>query len=407
MAKSPTKPSTSGKPQPSGRRQTRRRAEAEKTERQTKKQIALGRKQARQNRTILLSLIGLGAVIILVVVIGLLQELVFKPSQPVAIVNGTKIPANDYWPLLQYQRYSLNNSILNLQAGLQTLDPNQSGNDFLISFYQQQLQQLEASLSMAAQNTLDELIDHALIEEKAGEVHITVTNDEVKQYIDEQVRQAMSPSTSVITDTEGTPTPTPVADKDVRDYYKGLLTNIGITDREFQKIVYRDLYRTKVEEYLAGQVLTTGLVIHVQLIETDTEDVALAAKARIEGGEDFAVVAQEVSTDTLTAANGGDLGWVTTGQLATQYGQEVEDLAFSMEPGALDMTSSSGKFFVIQVVERNENGPLPEEVVTQRKSTALSDWLTERRDAPDVTIERLLTPDQIPPDPFATPLATG
>ena len=403
MAKTPTKPSTST----SGGRPQRRRAEAVKAERQTKKQIALGRKQARQNRIIILSVLGIAAVVVLVLAIGLLQELVFKPSQPVAIVNDTKIPAKDYWPLLRYQRYSLHNSILNLQAGLQSLDPNQEGNDFLISFYGQQLQQLESSLSLAPQNTLDELIDHALIREKAEELDITVTNAEVEQFIDDEVRQALSPATSVITGTEGTPTPTPVADKDVQDYYKGLLDSFGVTDRQFQDIVRRDLYRTKVEDYLASQVPTTGLVIHVQLIQTDTEEQALAAQARIEGGEDFAIVAQEVSTDTLTASDGGDLGWVTTGQLASRYGQEVEDLAFSMQPGDMGTTSSNEKFYVIQVLERDENGPLPQDVITQRQGTALSDWLTERRDSPDVTIERLLDPAQIPPDPFATPVTTG
>jgi parvulin-like peptidyl-prolyl isomerase len=401
MAKSPTKPS------PSGRQRPRRRAEAEKMERQTKKQIAMGRKQARQNRIIVLSLLGIGAVVLLVLAAGLLQELAFKPSQPVAIVDGTKISVKDYLPLLRYQRYSLHKNILSLQSGLQNIDPNQQGNDFLISFYQQQLQQLQDSLSLAPQNTLDELIDQVLIQEKADEQNITVTNADVQQYIDEQIRQVLSPATSVITGTEGTPTPTPVTDQDVQDYYKGLLVDFGITDNQFQDIVRRDLYRTKVGDYLASQVLTTGLVIHVQLIQTDTEDQALAASTRIEGGEDFAVVAQEVSTDTVTAQNGGDLGWITTGQLASRYGQEVEDLAFSMQPGELDTTSSGDKFYVIQVSERDENGPLPQDVVTQRKSTALDDWLTERRDSPDVTIERLLQPDQIPSDPFATPVATG
>jgi hypothetical protein len=42
-------------------------------------------------------------------------------------------------------------------------------------------------------------------------------------------------------------------------------------------------------------------------------------------------------------------------------------------------------------------------VVSQRQCSALQDWLDERKASPDATIERLLQPDQIPPDPFATP----
>ena len=143
-----------------------------------------------------------------------------------------------------------------------------------------------------------------------------------------------------------------------------------------------------------------------QLIKTDTEEEAVAALERIEaGGEEFAIVAQEVSTDTLTAADGGDVGWVTTGQLSVRYGEELENAVFSLEVAKIEIVESDGAFYVVQVVDRDENGPLPEDVLSSRQGSALSDWLAERRDAPDVIIERLLDPDQIPPDPFAVTTA--
>jgi hypothetical protein len=41
-------------------------------------------------------------------------------------------------------------------------------------------------------------------------------------------------------------------------------------------------------------------------------------------------------------------------------------------------------------------------VLAQRQSSALADWLEEQKASPDVKIERLLTPEQIPPDPYTS-----
>jgi parvulin-like peptidyl-prolyl isomerase len=387
----------------SKKRRSRRWGERPKKERRTKKQIARSRRETRQNRIILLSVIALILAVASVLTIGLLQEFVVKPAKPVAVVNGTKVRTDHYQSLLKHRRFNLHANIRELQSNLQTMDTSDQSNQFLVSFYQQQLQQLQASLGTAPQSILDEMIDDVLIQERAEEAGITVTEADVEDTINEQLRRAVSPYPQTpITDTEQLPTPTPIPQAQLDDFYKNILNNMGLSNKEFHEITRRGLYRSKVQDVLAKQVVTTGLVVHVQLIQTDTAEEAAAAKERIESGEDFAIVAQEVSTDTQSAENGGDLGWVTTGQLTVRYGQNVEDLVFSMQPGEVKQTESSERFYVVQVLERDENGPLPTEVVNRRQSSALADWLAERKESPDVQIERLLEPDQIPEDPFAT-----
>jgi parvulin-like peptidyl-prolyl isomerase len=381
--------------------QTRRKSELAQAAKQTKKQIAFSKKEARQNRIIWLSVGGLVLVILLVVAFGLIQELVKKPSEPVAIANGTRIRIADYQAFLTYYRYNLHQQQDSLQSALDSLDSSQQGDQFLISFYQQQLSQYQAAFDAAPQTALDELIDDALVSQKAKELGLTVTAGDVQKSITEELQRAVtSQSQTSITDTQQITTPVPQEQLD--QLYQSALSRIGLSDEEFRTIRQRGLLRTKVQDILASQVPTTGLVIHVELIQTGTEEQAVTAQKRIEEGEQFAVVAQEVSTDTTSAENGGDLGWVTTGQLSARYGQEVEDQAFSLEVGKLAVVESNGKFYVLLVSERNENGALPADVLTQRQNSALSDWLTERAASPDVKIERLLQPDQIPPDPFAT-----
>lgn len=369
---------------------------------QTKKQIALGRKEARQNRIILLSVGAVALLITIILIVGLVSEVIIEPAKPVATVNGVKIPTNDYQPLVNYRRYNTYINIFNLQASMDALDPNDETNEFLRTFYEQQLGQLQMSLDLIGDDVLEEMIEDALIREKADEAGIKVTDDEVGQTIAADLQRAAAPPPQeTITGTEQLPTPTPVSQKDLDEMYDASLSRMKLSDKEFRVIVERGLYRTKVQELLASQVPTAGLVAQVQLIQTVTEDEALAAQERIENGEDLALVAQEVSTDTLSAEDGGNLGWVTTDQLNSRYGQEVGDLAFSLEAPDMAVVQSNDKWYVIKVLDRDENGLLPSEVVTFQQNNSLVDWLAERKASPDVEIERLLTPEQIPPDPFA------
>jgi peptidyl-prolyl cis-trans isomerase C len=73
-----------------------------------------------------------------------------------------------------------------------------------------------------------------------------------------------------------------------------------------------------VTEYNASHILVA------------TQEEAVAIKARIDGGEEFAVVAIETSTDS-SAANGGNLGWFGPGMMVEPFEAGV----VALEPGAV------------------------------------------------------------------------
>ncbi len=404
MAKTARKPQSGagGRPQSGADKHSPRKGETRQPVKQTKKQIALGRKEARQLRIIWISLGALGLVILFILGFALVSEAVVKPSRPVAIVNGARISIKSYEGLLTYYRYNLHQNINQIDQVLNSLDPSDEASQFMRSFYEQQAQQFQTYLNTVSDIVMDELIEDALIREKAQEAGILVTGSEVTQAINDMINeQAQYAAQSTITDTAQIPTPTPLPQAEVDKIYNDMLANMKLSDKQFREVVEINLLRQKVQELLAGQVLTTGLVAHVQMVRADSQEEADSALKRIESGEDFAIVAQEVSTDTQTAETGGDLGWVASGQLSSRYGEEVDAALFSMEVGTARVVESNGQFYLIRVVERNENGPLPDEVISARRNSALEDWLTARKAAPDVQIERLLQPEQIPADPFA------
>ena len=73
----------------------------------TRRQVAMSKKEREQMRTVYLSLGLVGALIVIVLAIGLLQTYVFEPNAPVASVNGTEISTGDYRDRVLYERYLL------------------------------------------------------------------------------------------------------------------------------------------------------------------------------------------------------------------------------------------------------------------------------------------------------------
>jgi foldase protein PrsA len=151
--------------------------------------------------------------------------------------------------------------------------------------------------------------------------------------------------------------------------------------------------------------LTEVCARHV-LVETAEE--ASEAKQRLEGGEDFATVAEEMSIDPSAAENGGDLGC----ELAQQYVDEFRDAAATAEIDAItDPVESQFGFHVLQVYDRTD--PAPEDLPSEdeiRQSLAeaagsgeLQEWLLAHIREAEVTVEEEYGSWVLEPQPMVQP----
>lgn len=92
---------------------------------------------------------------------------------------------------------------------------------------------------------------------------------------------------------------------------------------------------------------------------------AEAAIARIEGGEDFATVAAEVSDD-FTASSGGVLGWIGAGDAV--YGEYFDAIADAETGVLVGPVETEAGFAVLEVLDRRErttDGPLRDLLASQ------------------------------------------
>jgi peptidyl-prolyl cis-trans isomerase C len=95
--------------------------------------------------------------------------------------------------------------------------------------------------------------------------------------------------------------------------------------------------------------------VRARHILVEKEEDAKKAQGRIKGGEDFAKVAAELSTDPGSKTDGGDLGFFTKDRMVEPFAEA----AFKMEPGQIsDPVKSQFGWHVIKVEEKRAK-PVP------------------------------------------------
>ena len=106
-------------------------------------------------------------------------------------------------------------------------------------------------------------------------------------------------------------------------------------------------------------VITEYKVRHI-LIKTDTirsvakaREIAGNVRREIENGSDFAALARRFSDDPLSAAKGGDLGWVRADQLVPGFADVMTNLSFNTVSG---ISRSKFGFHLIEVLDTRESG---------------------------------------------------
>lgn len=395
-------------------------------------------REARYQRWLYLGIGIVFALIVAVVGAGLVQHYVILPASPVATVNGTPIRTDTYQRWIQYQRYTLRSNLNQINQQLSQLDPNDQNQAFLVSYLQQEQYQLQSQLgALTTTAPLDTLINDELVRQEAARRGLTVTPEEVQKEIEQgfgynletptpepTTSATVSPTgTPQVTPTAGTPEPTPTAgtpeptstpaptptpmtkerfDELYRDYIQTLQKNAGISEAEFRQMVSLNILYRKLQEAMGAEVPTTAEQVHARSIRLEKEEDANAALERIRKGEDFAAVAQEVSTDTSTKDKGGDMGWFPRGQNE----EEFDNAAFALQPGQVSdvVKTGSGYYYIIKVEERQADRALDEDVLAQKQSSALSEWLDAQR-ADASVVKRYWSSDKVPKDTGATSAA--
>ncbi|PYE84428.1 peptidylprolyl isomerase [Pseudoroseicyclus aestuarii] len=136
---------------------------------------------------------------------------------------------------------------------------------------------------------------------------------------------------------------------------------------------------------------------HARHILVDTQDEATAVIERLNAGEDFDAVAQEVSTDTGSGAQGGDLGWFADGMMV----QPFQDAVSELEPGEMsEPVETQFGWHVIELQDtRMQEAPSLDEVrdqLTQQiQQQQVEDRLAELEGEAEITRNEDIAPSAL------------
>ncbi len=174
--------------------------------------------------------------------------------------------------------------------------------------------------------------------------------------------------------------------------YEDFLEQQGLTDDRVRRIARQQLVAEAVEERLVAAApeptaeeidtryqqnlygFTEACVSHILVA---TEEEAESAKARIDGGEDFAAVAMELGTDG-TAPEGGSLGCASLAGYVPEFAQAALDAPIGVVTGPV---RSQFGFHVILVDSRDSQelddvrDALLAQIDAERRGTLVQEWL--------------------------------
>ena len=411
----------------------------------SRKHRHVSRRVEQQRRLLMYGAGGFVLLLALIIGWGILDQTVLKARRPVAKVNDQVITVGEFQKRVRFQRavyvMQTENIVNNLQAMLQ--------NPMLISYFGQQLQSWTAALNDAqgtGQKVLDEMIDEAIIVQKAHAMGITVTDEEVEKALQEAwgyfpngtptpqvvptemptptyspTQLALLPPTATptvtatgapptatatlaasptpkatATATAVPPTPTPYTEEAYRQALQKYLDKMkqlaGLSEKDIRDIMRGQLYRQKVYKALTDDLPRTQEQVWARHILVKDEKTAEEVRQQLLNGGDWVALAKKYSTDPGTKDKGGDLGWFGRGQMVKPF----EETAFSLKVGEISKpVQTQYGWHVIQVLG-HEDRPLNNYEYQRLQQQTFQNWLAKAK--AEAKIEKYDLWKQVVPD---------
>jgi len=399
--------------------------------RQSRKEVLLARKQARQNRQVRLTVLAIAGLLAVVLLIGVVNELILKPSSEVAVVstagneNGIEITMREWQDRVRFQRAQLIIGIEDLAEAL--------GQDIgqVQQFAGQQINLLEDPETLG-QLVLDQMIDEIIVREAANARGITVSEEDVQDEIErsfnyfggasptpfptptetvmptpsltpiptEVITEVLPTSTPLPTATSGpTATPPPTATPVSLDAFEESFTetmdrfdDLGVDESQFRDVVRAQIYQQRLSEVLADEediAEEAEQASFFYIVSEDQEEAeSVLDDIESDGFLDIwnAIRSEPADPDAATTLVASELLWRTRDDISNLFGDDVAERVFALDleqPSAIITVAGEGEgesdSYYIVMVSGREVRPLSESAIAAAEQEAFQSWLENRR----------------------------
>ena len=128
---------------------------------------------------------------------------------------------------------------------------------------------------------------------------------------------------------------------------------------------------------------------HVRAILLGSKEQAQAVRTSLGAGKDFASLAKELSQHDVSKEDGGDLGWLTSGMMSPAF----DEFVFNCEVGTLsepirdDMVVTTGGYWLLMVLDKDDNRQISDDDRDLLKAMALNEWVLALWDDPENEVD--------------------
>jgi peptidyl-prolyl cis-trans isomerase C len=294
-------------------------------------------------------------------------------NEPKLVEPNEQIPAQDTAATVNGEPITaerLNNLV---ESNMQRMQQRMQGRNAPPGFLEQKRKQV-------AEQILEGLILEALVEQELKKNAITVTDEQIDNYVEQiAAREGMTVDQLKTLITAGGSTFEQWKQQMQFEKIIGILAlarQQGFISNDVNDSAARNFYDANIENYQVPEQVEVSHILIVPEADADTDpnvaDTKALAKAQylleqIKNGADFAQLATENSA-CPSAARGGDLGFGERGTWVPQF----SDAAFALEPNQVsDVVKTRFGYHIIKVTDRKPAQTIPFEEVKDEISAAL------------------------------------
>ena len=218
----------------------------------------------------------------------------------------------------------------------------------------------QQSLAQARRHVLEAMIEQEVILQAAAREGVVVPDEAVDRAVQQSIAEAGG-----------------------EEHFQAWLQANSLTAGDYRRSFHAQLVAQRVFQQVTRDVPAVAEQVHARHIALATEEEACQVLERLQNGEDFATLARQFSQDATTRDNGGDLGFFPRDLLLSP---EIEEVAFSLAPQQISdvVRTRFGRYHVVQILEREENRPLPEDMLHRLYENAFERWLSEQLAAVEI-----------------------
>ena len=208
----------------------------------------------------------------------------------------------------------------------------------------------------AVQTALDGAMSEELDRQGSPELGISVTEEEIDAQIRLRLRIPEAADSSTFAES-----------------YRKAVKDSGLKPGEYRETIAADLLEEKLRQQLRTQIPTNAEQVRLRDIRVVTQEDAQKVLERLQAGEDFALLAGELSYDTATKGKGGEMDWQARGQMPP----EIESAVFSLEVDQLSQPLYQyGTYYIYQMLEKASDKEVTPDQRQQIGEQSLITWRT-------------------------------